>query len=99
MARGSTAIYSELLKARDKYAGCCEEQWGLLSKSSKSEPSRAGYAAHRLVKEAKKKAEQEELEKVKLGNAELSNVLHFKDLGIMQSSDGDPLVAVNHRIA
>ncbi len=49
--------------------------------------------------EAKKKAEQEELEKVKLGDLELSNVLHFKYLGVMQSSDGDSLVAFNHRIA
>ncbi len=76
-----------------------DEHWGLLSKSSKSEPSRAGSAADRPGKEAKKKAEQEELEKVKLGDAELSSVLHFKHLGVMQSSDGGPLVAVNHRIA
>ncbi len=26
------------------------------------------------------------------------NVLHFKYLGVMQSSDGDPLFAVNHPI-
>ncbi len=45
---------------------------GVSCKSCKSEPSREGSAAHRLVKEAKKKAEKEELEKVKLGDAELS---------------------------
>ncbi len=32
-------------------------------------------------------------------DAELSNALHFKYLGVMTSSDGDSLVAVNHRIA
>ncbi len=34
------------------------EQWVLQSKSSKTEPFRAGFAADRLVKEAKQKAEQ-----------------------------------------
>ncbi len=62
------------------------EQCGILSKSPKSEPSRAGSAADRLVKEAKNKAK-------------LSNVPHFKYLGVLQSSDGDPFVAMNHRIA
>ncbi len=49
------------------------------------------------VKEAKKKAEQEELEKVKFGDPELPNVQLFKYVGVMHSSDGDSLVAVNHR--
>ncbi len=52
-----------------------------------------------MVKEAQKKAVQEVIEKVKLGDAELEIVLHFKYLGVMQSRDSDPLVAVNHRIA
>ncbi len=51
------------------------------------------------MKEVKNTAELEEFEKVNLGDAELSNVLHFKYLGVIQSSDGDSLVAVNHRIA
>ncbi len=50
------------------------EKMGLLSKSSKSEPSRAGSAAYRLVKQAKEKAEQEDLEKVELGDADLSKI-------------------------
>ncbi len=72
---------------------------GLLSKSPKNELSRAESAVDRQLKEAKKKAEQEELEKVKLGDAELSNFLQFKYQGVMQSSDGAPIVAINHRIS
>ncbi len=71
---------------------------GLLSKSRNNVPSRAGSVAGKLVKEAKKNAEQEELEKVKLGQAELANILHLEYLGVMQSSDIDLLVAVYHRI-
>ncbi len=75
------------------------EQWGLLSKSPERAPSRAGSAADRLVKEVKKRrAEQEELEQVKFRDAELSRVLHFKYLGVMQSSDGDPLLPSTTRL-
>ncbi len=61
--------------------------------------SRARSAVDMLVKDVKKKAEQEELEKVNLGDAELSNILHLKYLGVMQSIDGHSLIAVNHRTA
>ncbi len=45
------------------------------------------------------KAELDEIQKVRLGTQELENVLRFKYLGVMQSSDEDPLVPVNHRVA
>ncbi len=75
------------------------KQWGLLSKSPKSTSSRAGSPADRVMKEVKKKAEHEELKKVNLGDAEPSNVLHLKYIGVVQSIDDYSLVAVNHRIA
>ncbi len=55
------------------------EQWGLMSKPPKSAPSRFQSAGDRLMKEAKEKAEQEEFEKPKLRDTELSTVLHFLD--------------------
>ncbi len=60
--------------------------------------SRAGSVADKLVKEAKRKAAQEQLENVRLGDEDLSNTLQFKYLGVMQSGDGDSLTPVNHRI-
>ncbi len=51
------------------------------------------------MKEVKNTAELEEFEKVNLGDARTFKRSHFKYLGVMQSSDGDSLVAVNHRIA
>ncbi len=46
--------------------------------------SEPGQKVDRLVNEAKKKADQEELEKVELGNEELGNVLHCKYLSVMR---------------
>ncbi len=57
--------------------------------------SRAGSAADN---ESKRKALQKEYEKVKLGDEDLANLLHFKYLGVMQSGNGDPLVPVNRRV-
>ncbi len=62
---------------------------GVSVKSPKNAPWRARSEPDRLLKEAKKKAEQEELEEFKLGDVEFANVLHFKYLGVMQSSDDD----------
>ncbi len=67
------------------------EQWGLVALPMPKAASRAGSIADKLVKEANKKAAQEELETVRLGEADLSTTLHFKYLGVMQSGDGDPL--------
>ncbi len=52
----------------------------------------------RAGERAKRKATQENLEHVRLGEEDLSNTLHFKYLGVVQSEDGDPLVSVEHRI-
>ncbi len=41
---------------------------------------------------------REELEKVRLGNEELKDVLLFKYLGLLQSGGGETLIPVNHRI-
>ncbi len=38
----------------------------------------------------KREAAQKRFERVKLGDEELTNVLHFKYLGVMKSGDGDP---------
>ncbi len=38
------------------------------------------------------------LEQIKLGDTKLAKFLHFKYLVVIQSSAGDLLVAVNHRI-
>ncbi len=74
------------------------ELWGLLSESPKNAPSRAGTAADRLPKDAKRRAEQVVLETFNLGGAELANARRSKHLGEMQSNHGETLVAVNHRI-
>ncbi len=74
------------------------EQWGVVSLPKPKVASRAGSLADKLVKEAKRKAAQEQLDNVRLGDEELSNTLQFKYLGVMQSGDGDPLTPVNHRI-
>ncbi len=60
--------------------------------------TRAVSAAEKIVKESKRKAAQEELEKVRLEQEDLQKVLHLKYLGIMQSGDGDPIVPVDHRM-
>ncbi len=75
-----------------------DEQWGIVALPQPKAASRAGSAADQLVKAAKRKAAQEELNSVRLGEEDLSNTLHFKYLGVMQSGDGDPLAPVNHRI-
>ncbi len=46
--------------------------------------SRAGHIVDNLVKEGKRKAVQEELEQVRLGEKELSSTLHFQHFGVMQ---------------
>ncbi len=75
------------------------EQWGIVKiHPHQDEPSRSCSVADRLVKQTKRKAAQERFERVKIGDEEISNVLHFKYLGVMQSGDGDPLVPVSHRI-
>ena len=74
------------------------EQWGIVkTHPHRDEASRSGSVADRLVKQTKRKAAQERFEQVKIGDEKLTNVLHFKYLGVMQSGDGDPLVPVTHR--
>ncbi len=58
--------------------------------------SRARSAADKIVNESKRKAAQEEREKVRIQEAYLQNVLHFEYLTVMQSGDGDPMAPVNH---
>ncbi len=76
-----------------------KEQSGLVTGPIEVAPSRTGTTADKILKKGKAQAEQEKLDKVRLGNEELRNVLHFEYLGVLQSSDGDPLVPVNHQIA
>ncbi len=67
------------------------EQWGIVkTHPHQDEASRSGSVADRLVKQTKRKAPQERSERVKIGDEELTNVLHFKYLRVMQSGDGDP---------
>ncbi len=60
--------------------------------------SRTGSASDKILKESKRKAAQAQLEKVRLEEKYLKNVLHFKYFGVLQSGDGDPMVPVNHRV-
>ncbi len=72
------------------------EQWGIVALPQPKAASRAGSVADKLVKAAKRKAAQEQLDNVRLGEEDLSNTLHFKYLGVMQSgrrrpsSSGEP---------
>ncbi len=65
-----------------------KEQWGSVALPQTNAASRAGSHADKLVKEAKRKAAQAHLEEVRLGEEDLSNILHFKYLGVVQSGDG-----------
>ena len=75
-----------------------EEEWGLVSWPKPKVATLAGSAAHRLVKEKKKQAVLEQLERVKMGGHKLGNALHFKHLGVLQSGYWNFIVPVNHRI-
>ncbi len=60
--------------------------------------SSAGSITGKLVKEAKRKLPQENLEHMRLGEEVLSHTLHFKYLGEMQYRDEDPVVLGEQRI-
>ncbi len=74
------------------------EQWGLVCRPINNASSRAGSAADRLVRQKKEAEAQQELRKVLLSEVELTNVLHFKYVGVMQSGHGDPLTPICHRV-
>ncbi len=76
-----------------------KEQWVLLPQQPQNVPSRTGSAADRLVKEAKEKATQEDLDGVKLEDAQVAGVRRLKYLGVMHAGDGNPVATVNHRVA
>ncbi len=58
--------------------------------------SRARSATDKIVNEPKRKAAQEERQKIRIEEAFLQNILHFEYLAVMQSGDGDPMAPVDH---
>lgn len=76
-----------------------EEEWRIVAHPRCKVAARALTAPDRLVKEQKRKVAQDELERTRIFINELTNVLHFKHLGILQPGHRDPRVRANRRIA
>ncbi len=74
-----------------------KEQWGIVALPQHKAESRAGSIADKLVKSAKRKAAQEQLDNVRFAEEDQSNTLHFKYLGFAQWRDADPLAPMNHK--
>ena len=72
-------------------------RWCKKRKNAKK-PSRKGTVADRVVQRMKTEKHQESLAKVQIGQSDLENVYTFVYLGGAIACDGDPEVAVRHRV-
>ncbi len=60
--------------------------------------SRAGSATDKVLKKWKRISSQDELEKARLEEEDLQNVVGFNYFGVTESGDGDSIVKVNQSV-